>query len=709
LEQFLHNIDSLTIKFTLTTVLLPLLAFVVNFFLPGRRNLLTGWISTAAILISCVLSVFIFDRVWNGHQVHQQMLWFKLGDTKVYSGILLNNLSVLMLLLVSAIALPVHIYSIAYMKNDRNYNRYFAYLSLFCFSMLALVVTDNLALFYIFWELVGFSSYLLIGFWFIRDKAVQANKKAFIMNRIGDMGLLTAIIIIFTQYRTFDIDTLFGSVNLVGISSTHDGLWHLGSALMANAHTPLWIDFGNGPLTQLPAIWQYIACGGVFLAVAAKSAQFPLHTWLPDAMEGPTSISALIHAATMVAAGVFLLGRVYPLFNPVELTILAIIGCFTAFMGATIALTQNDLKRILAYSTISQLGYMVMAMGIGAYASSLFHLVTHAFFKCLLFLVAGIVIHQMAHIRDDNSLNIDPQNIQNMGGLRKRLPFTFIAALIGGLALVGLPFTSGFLSKDGILIQAFEWSDGKSFFLKLIPVLILFTTCITTFYVARMIVKVFFGELRVAQNNPGLDIHMSDGGWLYKLPLILLVIGCFFPLFSANPLMYEQSWVFAGLLNVPHPGSVNVYHALVPVGVNILSILIIYYVYIIYIKRKQIPFPQSGALFNLSCNEWYFDDFYNRAIIKPVLALSRASFWFDRRVIDNFIVLFAKTSMALSKLAAWTDRYVINGFLNLLVAIVRTTGNFVRRFQGGKVQYYLFSMLVIVLAIFIFILLDIRF
>jgi NADH-quinone oxidoreductase subunit L len=248
LEQFLQSIDTLTIKFTLAAVLLPLLAFIVNACLPGRQNKLSGWVSTIAILISAVISALIFARVWNGHQVHQQVLWFTIGSTEVYSGILLNNLSVLMLLLVSVIALPVHIYSTAYMKGDEHYRRYFAYLSFFCFSMLALVIVDNLVLFYIFWELVGFSSYLLIGFWFKRNKAVLANKKAFIMNRIGDIGLLTAILILFTQYHTFDILNLFADKGLIAQSFIKSGTW-------------------TAPSGHLPALWQYIACGGIFLAV----------------------------------------------------------------------------------------------------------------------------------------------------------------------------------------------------------------------------------------------------------------------------------------------------------------------------------------------------------------------------------------------------------------------------------------------------------
>ncbi len=682
MKDFLQAIDTLTIHFALAAVLMPLLAFIINYAVPGKWGKIAGWVSTIAILASAFLSVFVFSKVWNNHQAHQQQLWFTIGDTKVYASVLLNNLSVLMLLLVNLIALPVHIYSTAYMKNDENYSRYFAYLSFFCFSMLALVVVDNLVLFYIFWELVGFSSYLLIGFWYKRDKAVHANKKAFIMNRIGDIGLLTAIIVLFSQYHTFDITQLFADNGLITQSVIKNGIW-------------------IAPLGQLPAIWQYIACGGVFLAVAAKSAQFPLHTWLPDAMEGPTSVSALIHAATMVAAGVFLLGRVYPMFNGAELTILAIIGCFTAFMAATIALTQNDLKRILAYSTISQLGYMVMAMGIGAYASSLFHLVTHAFFKALLFLVAGIVIHQMAHIKEDNRLDIDPQNIQYMGGLRKKLPFTFIVAVIGGLALIGLPLTSGYLSKDSILIQAFSWSEGRSGIFMLIPIFALLTTWLTAFYVARLIVKVFFGELRVLNIKPGIKLHLTDGGWQYKIPLVLLAVGCLFPLFSANPLLYERAWLFNGFPASNALEREDIYHTIIPAGVHILSILVIYGAFVIYVKRNASPFTQTGFLFNLSANEWYFDKIYDKIIIKPMLILSRATFWFDRRIIDGFVGSFAKTGIALSKLAAWFDHHIIDGFLNLLVAIVRAIGNFARKFQGGKVQYYLFSMLVVILVIFI--------
>ena len=667
--------------FAMAAVLLPLLAFAINTCIPGKGNKLAGWVSTLAILGSTAASVIVFSRVWNGEQLHYQQVWFTIGASKVYAGLLLNNLSALMLLLVSVIALPVHIYSTAYMKHDERYKRYFTYLSLFCFSMLALVVADNLVLFYMFWELVGFSSYLLIGFWFTKEKAVQANKKAFIMNRIGDVGLLIAILLLFVHFRTFDIVQLFGQNGLVSQSTYLYGFWET-------------------PFRVSPAIWQYVICGGIFMAVAAKSAQFPLHTWLPDAMEGPTSVSALIHAATMVAAGVFLLGRVYPLFTTTELDILAAIGCFTAFMAATIALTQNDLKRILAYSTISQLGYMIMAIGIGAYSSALFHLVTHAFFKCLLFLVAGIVIHQMQHIKDDNKLDIDPQDIRHMGGLRKKLPFTFIAALIGSMALIGLPLTSGYLSKDGILVQAFDWVDDKNWAFMLIPFGAVLTTWLTAFYVARLMVKVFWGKLRL-HNLKSLSIHISDGGWQYKVPLGILAVACFFPLFSLNPVIYERAWIFTGLAPTEHLERVNIYHTILPVGVNILSVYVIYLAYSVYVKREVHPFAQKGFWYGLSYNQWYIDVFYNRVIVSLVLALTRIASWVDTHIIDGFVNLLPRITLSISKVAAWFDYYIIDGISRLLTYFVETIGNFIRNFQNGRVQYYLFSMLVIVLTLFI--------
>lgn len=694
----LHT-DAQTVTLAIIAVVLPFAAFVVNFLVLGKSKA-SGWVSTLAIMGSAVLSLSVFFRVWDSHTIHMQQVWFTIGVTKVQIGVLLNNLSVLMLVLVSLIALPVHIYSTAYMKDDTGYSRYFRYLSFFCFSMLALVVVDSLITFYAFWELVGFSSYLLIGFWYDRDSAVQANKKAFIMNRIGDIGLLTAIMIFFVLYGTFDIDKIFGEKGLTSFITVKDGAWALMHELRVPAsNESVWVNFS--PLFP-PVVLHYIAFGGIFLAVAAKSAQFPLHTWLPDAMEGPTSVSALIHAATMVAAGVFLLGRVYPFFSPEELTILAIVGCFTAFMAATIALTQNDIKRILAYSTISQLGYMVMAMGVGAYSSSLFHLVTHAFFKCLLFLVAGIVIHQIKHIKEDNNLDIDPQDIRHMGGLRKKLPLTFIAALLAGLALVGFPLTSGFLSKDGILIQAFEWANGKPKIFKLIPIAAFSTSLLTAYYITRLIVKVFFGKLRPGKVQPGFHIHVTKLGWRYNLPLIFLTLCCLFPLFSLNPLSYEQSWLFEGFAGSRLGDATSAIHWEIPLFVTLMSIGVIYAAYWMntgIIRSTELP--QANFWYRISYNEWYIDRFYRRVIVKFVIWLSGAAYWIDRNIIDGFIHLLERIGQCIAKAAAWCDKYIVDGVLWLVAKLVASIGNFARRFHGGKVQYYLYSMLLAVIAVFI--------
>jgi len=347
------------------------------------------------------------------------------------------------------------------------------------------------------------------------------------------------------------------------------------------------------------------------------------------------------------------------------------------------------------------LGFMIMAMGIGAYASSLFHLVTHAFFKCMLFLVAGIIIHQMQHIKEENDLDIDPQNILHMGGLRKKLPLTFIAAIIGSLALIGFPLTSGYLSKDGILIQAFEWSDGKSWVFRLIPIGAILASLLTAFYVSRLIVKVFFGEFRLQKANPHIKIHCGDGGWQFTLPLILLAICCLFPLFSLNPLVYEHAWLFSGFNQSDYLERLNIYHTIIPAGVNIMNVVIMYMAYAVYVRRNSWSFPQTGFLFQLSYHEWYIDKIYLQIIVKPILALARGASWFDKNIIDGFINLLKNAVLVLSKLSAWIDKYIIDGLLHLLTSIVLGIGNFARNFQSGKIQYYLFSMLAIILALFI--------
>jgi len=663
---------STEVQLALAAVLFPFAAFITNFLVVKTAlKKGAGLLSSVCILLSLICSCFLFAKIWNHGPVHEQVLWFQIGNVKVYVGLLLNNLSVLLLPLVSGIALAVHVYSIAYLHNDKMYRRYFRYLSFFCFAMMALVVVDNLLLIYAFWELVGFASYLLIGFWFTREKAVQANKKAFIMNRIGDLGFLIGIMILYAHFHTFDLVAIFNQPN----NFTSQG--------------------------SLTGTWLTIAGLCFFLGAAAKSAQFPLHTWLPDAMEGPTAVSALIHAATMVAAGVFLLARVYPVFNPDVKMVITITGTFTAFMAATIALTQNDLKKILAYSTISQLGFMVAAMGIGAYASSLFHLVTHAFFKCLLFLSAGVIIHEMQHLKEKLHLDIDPQNILYMGGLRKVLPVTFITCIISALALIGLPLTSGYLSKDGILIQAFEWAEGHSFIYKLIPIFILITSWLTAFYIARLVFKVFLGESRLKAMLPTLDLHLSKENKLFAWPMLFLSVFCLFPVFSLNPLLYEQSWLFRGFLTADYFERENLYHTIIPAAVNLITVPVIYIAYLRYVKQSINWFPESGFLFRLSYNHWYIDRFYQDYLVRSVVWISKKLYAFDYFVVDGLVDLIAKVGLLLSKISSWTDRYLIDGLVVFIARFVRDIGSFARGFQTGKVQQYLLTMLLVILSIYL--------
>ncbi len=656
--------------FSLIAAAFPLISFL-GILLPIKQNL--GRISVFNISVSFLTSVFIFLNVWNKDSIHMQVNWFSVGETIFTAGILLNNLSVLMMVLVSGISLLVHVYSLSYMKGDPAIHKYWAYLGLFCFSMLGLVVSDSLLLLYIFWELVGFSSYLLIGFWFTRDSASQAAKKAFIMNRIGDIGFLIGLLIIYTQFRTFDIVKLFGQGGLVDSASIIDGTW-------------------MSATNQMPVVWLSIAGFAFFMGAMAKSAQFPLHTWLPDAMEGPTSVSSLIHAATMVAAGVFLLGRIYPLFDSLVFNVILIVGVLTAFMAATIALTQNDIKRILAYSTISQLGFMIAAMGIGAYGESIFHLATHAFFKCLLFLAAGAVIHQLHHYKEHHHLEFDHQDIRLMGGLRKKMPITFITMCIAAAALAGLPLTAGYLSKDAILITSFEWAAGYHGFKKLVPYLLVLTSWITAFYIARLIFKVFFGKLRYD--------HITEAPSFMSRVLIVLAICSLFLLFSLNPLSYEESWISTGFAG-PGVKRLDSFHLIIPLIVTVGSILVAFICFKVYAGRRPGTFREEGFLYRFSNRGWYLNETYNFLFVKPMGSISRFSYRFDKRIVDGVVNLAAVTINVLSDVVEWFDRQIVDGLVNGVAALARQTGNLARQFQSGKLQHYLITMLTLVAGFFI--------
>ncbi len=660
----------------LLAAILPLISFI--FILASKKGGGANF-ALSGISLSFLLSLYLFLQIWNAEPEHKQVSWFLIGKVQFYAGILLNNLSVLMMVLVSGISVLVHIYSREYMRKDPNIHRYWAYLGLFCFSMLGLVISDSLLLIYLFWELVGFSSYLLIGFWFSKHAASQAAKKAFIINRIGDLGFLSGILIIYTQFQTLDLLSLFGEGGLLSTSSVVNNLWINGSQ-------------------QMPVIWLSIAGFAFFIGAMAKSAQFPLHTWLPDAMEGPTSVSSLIHAATMVAAGVFLIARIYPLFDPLVLDVMVGIGAFTAFMAATIALTQNDIKRILAYSTISQLGFMVMALGIGAYSESIFHLTTHAFFKCLLFLAAGSVIHQLHHYCLKNNHDFDYQDIRLMGGLRKRMPFAFWGMCLSSAALVGLPLTAGFLSKDSILIGAFEWAAAREGGFLILPWLMVLTSWLTAFYIFRLVFKVFFSEPREIKIEKLSLIKDSPGSMSYVL--LVLSFFCSFIIFSVNPFSYEASWLWKGF-QASTVQKVNIFHWLIPLMLNSGAFVLIFVSYRMYVPERGTKSIENTWLYRISNREWYFNELYNFVFIQSVEKLSVLSYKFDRTVIDGLVSGIAGLTKTISVIADWFDRKIIDGLVNATGSLSKYIGRFFRNFQSGRLQHYLMTMLLVLLSFFI--------
>jgi len=410
---------NMIMDYSLLILFLPLAAFVIQIFIGKRLPRQGDWVSISAVITTLILAIAMFASMLIGHdpQFAQEasFTWLDMGAFHIELGFLVDNITITMLLVVALISTMTHIFSIKYLEGDIRYSRYFAYLGLFTFSMNGIVLANNLISMYMFWELVGVSSFLLIGHWFEKESAADAAKKAFLTNRVGDIGFFIGIMLIFSTLGTFAFSEIFDGIaagKMGGTVLTFAGL-------------------------------------GLFLGAMAKSSQFPLHIWLPDAMEGPTPVSALMHAATMVAAGVYLCVRLFPLFTPDALLVIAYVGGFTALFAATIAITQNDIKKVLAYSTVSQLGYMILSVGTGAYIAGFFHLVTHAMFKACLFYGSGSVIHAMHHaLHKKHDHETDPQDMRNMGGFKNKMPVTYWAMLISTLAISGVPLFSGFLSKE---------------------------------------------------------------------------------------------------------------------------------------------------------------------------------------------------------------------------------------------------------------------
>ncbi|NOU48687.1 MAG: NADH-quinone oxidoreductase subunit L [Bacteroidales bacterium] len=725
--------QDVVLPLSILTLLIPLLSFLINIFFGKKLGKISGVIGTSILGIDLGLAIIVaFTKLtsYAGIQVIQNRIeWFDLGSLQVNIGIGIDNIAAIMLIVVTLISFLVHLFSTVYMGDDRQYSKFFAYLGLFTFSMLGIVIANNFLIMYIFWELVGISSYLLIGFWYEKDSASNAGKKAFITNRIGDLGFFIGIMILFFTYGSFMFEDVFA-----GISS---GV----------------MPFDNPTMLTIAGI-----C--IFMGAIGKSAQFPLHVWLPDAMEGPTPVSALIHAATMVAAGVYLVAKVFAMFTADALTFIAVIGTITAFISATIALTQVDFKKVLAYSTVSQLGFMIMSLGVGGYTNGFFHLVTHAWFKAALFLAAGSVIHAMHqamhHMHDHHT---DPQDINNMGGLRKTMPWTYRTFLFVTLALSGIPLTSGFLSKDGILAGTLAYANLTGGWHWIIPVLGFTAAGMTAFYMFRLTIVAFHGE-------PKTEIakHTKENKLPIVLPLVVLAFMSLWIFYSPNPIDASKGW-FHKMIVQPKSAVPDAYqwsflinnkteeaapavhqaegathtaeitaenpHEVTKAGhttghylnkfqeethhfhyiAMILSLLIagsgILLAFLIY-QYKTISADKLEARFKFlhtfSYNKWYFDELYQATAINGLLVISKALSWFDNYVVDGLVNLSSYVTRGFGYIVGLFDNYVIDGAVNLVANFTGYCGNKMRKLQTGHIQsYVVFVLLGILILLYFFI------
>lgn len=691
--------EALLVKLSLVVLFLPLIGFVAVLFF-GKKIKSAYIAENVIIILSFLLSVYImFAKLsyFTDTKIISEVEWINIGGVSIELGILIDNLTVIMMFVVMLISMLVHIFSIAYMHGDKRYNRYFAYLGIFTFSMSGIVLTHNILMMYIFWELVGLSSYLLIGFWYEKKSASDASKKAFLVNRIGDIGMFAGILILFITYQTFTFDKIFESI--------------------ASGHLPFNSEF-----------WLTVTGILIFCGAIGKSAQFPLHVWLPDAMEGPTPVSALIHAATMVAAGVFLVTRVFTMLTGDALLFIATIGALSAFIPATIALTQNDIKKVLAYSTVSQLGYMIMALGVGAYTFAFFHLITHAFFKACLFLGSGSVIHGMHH----------EQDITKMGGLRKKMPITYATFLIASLAISGIPLTSGFLSKDGILAGTYAFASlTGNWIFPLVGFLVAF---LTAFYMFRLIILTFHGE---PKNKEKYD-HVHESKFAMAMPLVFLATLSVFFWYTPNPINAETGWFLSSWVKAPEISTPNntrydfmksdvveagevetqqkenheivysesyteaLHHAHIPAVILSLLVAIsgILLAFLMY-EWKKISADKLAEkikpLYNLSYNKWYFDEIYQASFVAGTIGLSRVLAWFDAKVIDGIVNGSATLTRGLSRFSGVFDSVVVDGLVNFMAYFSGMIGLVFRRFQTGKVQTYIvFVIFSLVILLFLF-------
>jgi NADH-quinone oxidoreductase subunit L len=611
---------------------LPLLGAILLFFFGRALSGVAGWLATATVAGSFLCSILAVTSTGGNATLFLGSWMPQFGANWELK---LDPLSSLMILVVAGIGLLVHLYSIEYMRHESGRDRFFGFLNLFVFFMLLLVLASNYGLLFAGWEGVGLCSYFLIGFYFDRDSATTAGTKAFLVNRVGDAGFLLGLFFLFTQFGSLSFDRI------------NQGL------------TQVPTENGFGMLTITALL--------LFMGAAGKSAQFPLYVWLPDAMEGPTPVSALIHAATMVTAGIYVVARASSLFAaaPIAGTTLLIIGAITAFLAATIATVQNDIKRVLAFSTVSQLGFMVMALGAGAYWVAMFHLFTHAFFKALLFLGAGSVIHGIG----------GEQDMRRMGGLRTAMPWTFRFMLIGTLAIAGLPPLAGFFSKDEILLSL--WLDSKPVFF-----VALFTAGLTAFYMLRLMRMVFFGPARP-------EIHAHESPALMLLPMGVLAIGSI-----------ASGWIRPWFHHALDPVLVPIRHApesgleLTISGVAVLAVLIA-----IWLARFEVP----GALAPLFRNGWYLDQLLDRVFVRGLgLMGGRTLAAVDTGVVDGGVNGSAWLTRTLAAFSNLWDRYIVDGLVRAIAFLVGVSSYPLRLIQNGRVQTYALFVFAAFLALLSF-------
>ncbi|MBM4761519.1 NADH-quinone oxidoreductase subunit L [Bacillus sp. B15-48] len=591
--------------------LFPLISFILLLLFGRRLKEASAYVGIFLTLAALVYSVIVLVARFTGPTFKAEADWLQIGQLQLTVGFEVNQLNALMLVIVSLVSFLVHTYSKGYMHGDERFPVFYAYLGLFTFAMLGLVLSPNLLQTYIFWELVGLGSFLLIGFYFSKNEAKAAAKKAFIMTRIGDVGLLVGMILLFWQTGSFEYDEIFASVQAGEVS---------------------------GFMITLTAIL-------IFIGAIGKSGQFPLHTWLPDAMEGPTPVSALIHAATMVAAGVYLVAALFPLFEASQtaMTVVAVTGAFTAIFAATIGLTQNDIKRVLAYSTISQLGYMMLALGAAGYVAGVFHLMTHAFFKALLFLAAGSVIYATHHMQD----------IEKMGGLWKKLRLTGPLFLIGTLAISGVPLLSGFFSKDEILIAT--WANGNYVLFSLAVIAAFFTA----FYMFRLFFMVFTGEPRSEMKN----VHESPTSMtapMIVLGILAVVAGYvntpWFGTFLGDWLVADNDLLGPGHLSGP---------AWIMIVATLVSLAGIYLAYLMYYRKTLAPdwfTSRAPNLYLIVKNKYFVDEIYNSTFVYGTKAVS---------LFLRFIELF-----------------FVEGLVKLVTGTIRGLGKVGSKLQSGQTQTY---------------------